>query len=150
MRLIAALSLLLWASAALAHGLLLCVDSDGSTISGTAYYSSGEPAAGLWVEMRRLDRPETVVASANTDPNGRFRFAAATGSQYRITVIGDEGHRVDSEIVANRAQRGRFVEQASDSAADGWTAPPAWVWLAGILAATALPALVVKLGRRQR
>jgi len=144
-----ALVLVVWAlvaTAASAHGLLVQLRSDGQSVSGTVYFSDGQPGAGEWVQMHDLTSPSAAVKSINAGPDGGFRFPASPGHRYRVSVSGDEGHTVDSEIVAEPAARGRFIERYTAVAATdgGPSLPPAWALIAGLLLLSAVPAWFLK------
>lgn len=131
---------------ALAHGLLVSVRSDGTRITGTVYYSNGEPGAGEWVQLFDPAQPEIELASMAAGSDGSFEFHGVEGRHYRITVTGDEGHVVDSEITVAPEARGRFVERDMDStpdqADDGFSLPPAWALLGFLLVLSMIPAAV--------
>ncbi len=135
-------SLLLWlvAAAASAHGLLVSVRGDGSTVSGTLYYSSGAPAAGEWVEMFDLSVPATPSQGVNAGQDGSFRFEGVEGRRYRIVGSGEEGHSVTSELTLTANSRGQFVEDDAVAEEPGWSTPPAWMVIGGLLLLSIVPA----------
>ncbi len=139
---VTAAGLLLWlvAASASAHGLLISVRGDGSTVSGTVYYSNGTPGAGEWVEMYDLNRTEAPPLGANAGPDGGFDFPGVEGGRYRILVSGEEGHSVESEITLSAGARGQFVDRDAP-VEQGWTWPPAWLVIGGLLLASVIPAL---------
>lgn len=137
-----AAGLLLWlvAATASAHGLLISVRGDGSTVSGTVYYSNGTAGAGEWVEMYDLNRPGAPPLGTNAGPDGGFRFPGLEGGRYRLLVSGEEGHSVESEITLTAGARGQFVDRDAP-VEQGWTWPPAWLVIGGLLLASVIPAL---------
>lgn len=132
------------ASGALAHGLLVSVRGDGETVAGRVYYSNGEPGVGEWVEMQDLTDPAAApVPGVSVGPDGAFSFAGRPGHSYRVTVTGDEGHQVRSDITLAPDARGRFVEDAADAAVGEGGAgglPPAWMLIGGLLMLSLIPA----------
>lgn len=145
----------LWLAAAplaLAHGLLVSVRGDGQTISGRVYYSNGEPGAGEWVQLSDLTQARGENQGMAAGPDGAFSFAGVQGHSYRVTVTGEEGHSIQSDITLAPEARGRFVEQPDDAAAaDAGGLPPAWALLGGLLVASLIPALWLRSrGRRDR
>ncbi len=141
--LVMAAGLLLWlvvAASASAHGLLVSVRGDGSTVSGTAYYSNGMAGAGEWVEMYDLTRPDAPPLAAQAGPDGGFSFPGVEGGRYRIVVSGEEGHSVESEITLTAGARGQFVDRDAP-AEPGRKTPPAWLVIGGLLLASVIPAL---------
>ncbi len=137
-----AAGMLLWlvTVSAFAHGLLVSVRGDGSTVRGTVYYSNGTPGAGEWVEMYDLIRPSAPPLGINAGPDGGFSFPAVEGGRYRILVSGEEGHSVESEITLTAGARGKFVDRDAP-VEQGWTWPPAWMVIGGLLLASVIPAL---------
>jgi hypothetical protein len=140
--------LLLWStfqSVALAHGLLARVRNDGTALSGTAYYSSGEPAAGEWVEIFDHQSPGATVAAFSTDTSGSFRFDGTPGHRYRIVVHGDEGHFIELSIAVEPGARARLIEDSPMTAKFSWLATPAWAVIGGVLLLVTLVASVYRL-----
>lgn len=85
---------------AAAHGLAVTAQHEGALVSGQARYSNLEPAAGLYVELRRDDQPGdgAPLATGTTGADGRFRLPAPAGAQLRVIVEGEEGHRAEAPI----------------------------------------------------
>ena len=138
------------AQSAIAHGLLISVRGDESSVSGRVYYSSGEPGAGEWVQLFDLTTPSAQPLGINADSEGNFRFVGSNGHRYRISVTGEEGHAVDSEITLSADARGRFVERedAGAAAARPFWPPPAWAVIGGVLVLSLIPAFWMRLRRR--
>lgn len=97
-----ALALSAGAAPAAAHGLAVTAQREGDAVSGQARYSSLEPAAGLYVELRRDDQPGdgATLATGLTAADGRFRLPAPAGLQLRVIVEGEEGHRAETTVAA--------------------------------------------------
>lgn len=138
---------------ATAHGLLVSVRGDATSVSGRVYYSNGDPGAGEWVQLLDLTQPGEPPIAMNAGKDGGFRFPAVDGRRYRISVTGEEGHTVDSEITTGIDARGRFVEreQAASGIAEKhalWP-PPAWAVIGGILLLSLIPAAWLRLKSRR-
>lgn len=143
---------LIASQAVLAHGLLVSVRGDDSSVSGRVYYSNGDPGAGEWVQLFDLVESATPPLGINTSSDGSFRFPGVAGRRYRVSVTGEEGHAVDSEITLGPNARGRFVERdpsgdAQKAASPLWP-PPAWAVIGGVLLLSMIPALWLRLRRR--
>ncbi|MDZ4375990.1 MAG: hypothetical protein U1C74_31815 [Phenylobacterium sp.] len=138
------------ATSALAHGLLVSVRADGETVTGKVYYSNGKAGAGEWVEMADLAQPAAKPQGMAAGPEGEFRFSGVEGRRYRVSVIGDEGHRVDSDIELLPKARGKFVEVDPTPAEPESSAPPAWAVLGGLLLVSLIPALWLRHRARAR
>jgi len=134
------LMLLLVAAAASAHGLLVSVRGDGATVSGKVYYSNGTPGLGEWVQLIDLSHPAMPPQGVNAGTDGSFRFAGIPGRRYRIVVAGEEGHSVTSELSLTDGARGRFIDKDAP-AKQGWTTPPAWLVIGGLLLLSIIPAV---------
>lgn len=123
-----------------AHGLLMKVRSDGTTISGTAYYSNGEKAVNQPVAIIDLSDALVLRSQGTTDAEGNFTFSTVEGRQYRVEVYGEEGHEVTMEMTAAREARGKLVDNAV-SKEEGFQWPPAWALIGGALLLSVIPAL---------
>lgn len=88
---IAALGLMMAASAAWAHGLNLFATVEGATIQGTLRYADGTPAIGAPVIAYAPDG--TTIAEASTDATGRFEFQARIRCRHRLVGDAGQGHR---------------------------------------------------------
>ncbi len=83
---------------AFAHGLMLSVTADGATARGTISYSDGTPAAGEWVQLFDLTRPDTPTQQTTTAVDGTFSLPGAAGREYRIVVMGQESHTLEKQL----------------------------------------------------
>ena len=141
---------LLSVPAALAHGLLVSVRGEGDTVTGRFYYSNGEPGVGEWVQISDLAAPDWQGPGMTVGADGAFSFPGEPGRSYRVTVSGEEGHSVQSDITLAEGARGQFVEQADDIAADPERGlPPAWALLGGLMALSLIPAAWLRLRARR-
>ncbi len=138
------------AAPALAHGLLVQVRGEGSSVTGRVYYSDGAPGAGEFVELRDLTEPARPVVSGATDAEGRFRFAGVPGRQYAVVAHGEEGHTTEMRLTLASGERGRLVDApaAESTEGGGFPWPPAWMLIGGLLLLSTLPALWLRMRRR--
>lgn len=88
---IAALGLMMAASAAWAHGLNLFATAEGATIQGTLRYADGTPAIGAPIIAYAPDGAR--IAEASTDATGRFEFQARLRCRHRLVGDAGQGHR---------------------------------------------------------
>lgn len=132
---------------ALAHGLLLDADSDGSRIFGAAYYSNGEKAANESVALLDLSVTGAQPINQTTDVDGKFLFDAIGGHHYRVAVYGEEGHSVEVELIAAANTTPVLIESPSSSAPAYWP-PPAWAMIGGVLLLSLIP--VIRTRQRQQ
>lgn len=124
----------------MAHGLLLDAESDGRTITGTAYYSNGEKAANEAVSLLDLATPGAGSKAIQTDAEGNFRFDVEPSHRYRVAVYGDEGHSVELELDAVASARPKLID-GDTTPQQSWL-PPAWALVGSILLASLVPALL--------
>jgi hypothetical protein len=136
-------------SLALAHGLLARVRTEGAVILGTAYYSSGDPAGGEWVEFFDVSAGDAKVAAFPADPGGNFRFEGVAGHAYRVAVHGDEGHFIELQISLQAGARAKLVEPESAPKQVESEAPPAWAVVGGVLLLVSLAAAPYRLRKRR-
>jgi hypothetical protein len=129
-----ALSALLASGHVLAHGLLAQVRAEADAIVGTAYFSNGERAAGVWVELYDLTTTGPAIASTAAGSAGEFRFSGDEGRRYRVILHGDEGHRAEFDIALAPKAKGALRDE-NESATDAEFAPPAWAVLLALLGA---------------
>lgn len=134
----------LWVTAS-AHGLLARVRTDGNVILGTAFYSSGERAAGDWVEIFDVTANERKVAEFSSAPDGSFRFEGIVGHRYRIAIHGEEGHSIDLSIAIEQGARAHLVENQGESAESSLAQLPAWLVVGCALVLTSLVAGLYRL-----
>ena len=132
--------MLLLTTSAFAHGLLVKVRGEGNAVSGTVYYSNGTPGAGEWVQLTDLTHPAMPLQGINAGPDGGFRFTGIKGRQYRIVVAAEEGHSVTSELTLTEGARGQFIDDDAP-AKQGWSTPPAWLVIGGVLLLSTIPAV---------
>lgn len=139
---IAALGL---AAPAMAHGLLVTVQSEGNAVTGRVYYSNGAPGAREFVELRDLSASASPTLSTSSDAKGQFRFAAAPGHRYAVIAHGEEGHTTEMQVTVVDGQRGRLVE-GPDASGDGTSGtPPAWLVIGSVLLISAALALWLRM-----
>lgn len=123
-----------------AHGLLMKLDASGQTISGEVYFSNGQRAEGVWVELFSQGKTNSALQTIQTDRNGKFSFNGKTGDSYQVRASGEEGHEIVLEItVSEDHATGAMVEQElqQDKA---WFQIPAWAALGGFLLLSLVPA----------
>lgn len=126
-----------------AHGLLVSVKGEGSSIVGTVYYSDGALAVGEFVQLIDTDAPSEPPRTGNADSDGRFRFDDATvGHRYRIIVEGEEGHVTEMELLLAEGEKARLND--ADGAAEDEGGFPAWLVIGGLLVLSAIPAYLLK------
>jgi hypothetical protein len=123
-----------------AHGLLARVRTDGNVIVGTAFYSSGERAAGDWVEIFDVSG-EQKVAEFSSEPDGTFSYQGTPGHRYRIAIHGEEGHSIELSIAIQQGARASLVEDQVEPAASSLSEFPAWLVVGGALTITSLLAV---------
>lgn len=128
---------------AFAHGLLMDVTSDGSTITGTVYYTNGERAARESVSLLDLATAGAAPVAGTTGEDGRFSFPALSGHRYRVSAYGEEGHSVEIELVAGSTARPRLVEAESQQEEQGGI-PPAWAVIGALLLLSVIPAVLLR------
>ena len=126
-----------------AHGLLVSVKGEGSSIFGTVYYSDGALAVGEFVQLIDTDAPAEPPRTSNADSDGGFRFDDATvGHRYRIIVEGEEGHVTEMELLLAQGEKARLNDK--DGAAEEEGGFPAWQVIGGLLLLSAIPAFFLR------
>ena len=90
--------LLAYATSASAHRLNVFAFVDGSTITGSAYFSGGGAPSGATVTVFGPDG--AVLAETVTDEAGGFSVDATQRVDHRITVETADGHAADFLITA--------------------------------------------------
>jgi hypothetical protein len=130
---------LLASTPAWAHGLLMKLDAQGDAIAGQLYFSNGQRAGGVWVELFDAAAPDAAVETLQTAPDGSFRVKGAPGHRYEVRATGDEGHSISMAIALDQpAAHGTMIADPGDERP---TEIPAWAILGGLLALSILPAL---------
>lgn len=124
---------------ALAHGFLVSMRGEGTTISGRVYYSDGTPGAREFVELRDVTDASRPLQTGATDQAGAFRFTGVAGHRYALIAHGEEGHTTEMLLTLASGARGKLVDVAGPSKSS-W-APPAWALIGGALLLSMLPAL---------
>ena len=133
--------LLVAAPPALAHGLLMQARSEGAAIVGTVYFSNGQRAGGVWVELFDMAPPGAAAATVQTGTDGSFRLPGPPARRYEVRATGDEGHTASVTIAATGdGTRGIMIDDAAEPA-QGLADLPAWAVFGGLLALSTLPAL---------
>lgn len=130
---------------AFAHGLLMKLDAQGEVISGEVYFSNGQKAAGVWVEL--FDdavpgaAPDAALQTVQTGADGAFRVTGETGRTYRVRASGDEGHEIFMTIaLEGREARGTMIEEEAEETGEADFELPAWAVLGGFLLLSLIPA----------
>lgn len=149
-RLFAAATIMLAASTpAFAHGLLMKVAAQGKEIAGELYFSNGQRAGGVWVELFDAANKTTPVVTVQTRPDGTFRLPGQSGRSYEVRATGEEGHGISVTITLDGNQaRGAMIEDQL-APADAPSELPAWAVVGGLLLLSTLPALWLR-RRRSR
>lgn len=115
-RALALLLALCLASPALAHKLRVYATSDGSDISGRAFFIGGGGARGVdWVAR---DAGGATVATGQTDDSGGFRFAlpgAAAG--LTVSVNTGDGHMASASLGKAAAPPAPATSRPADTTA---------------------------------
>jgi hypothetical protein len=132
-------------ASASAHGLLARVRTDGNVIVGTVYYSSGERAAGDWVEIFDVSADERKVAEFSSGADGSFRHEGIAGHQYRIAISGEEGHSIELSIAIQEGARAKLVDDQVETAGSSVSEWPAWLVVGGVLLLTSLFAVFFRI-----
>lgn len=131
---------------AFAHGLLMKLDARDGTVAGQLYFSNGQRAGGIWVELFDQAAPDVAVATIRAKADGSFRLTGAAGHGYQVRATGEEGHTISMAIMLDQpGARGKMIADGGEEARGD---VPAWVILGGLLALSALPALWLR--RRTR
>lgn len=139
--------ILLASTPALAHGLLMKLEAQGTEIAGELYFSNGQRAGGVWVELFDAADKATALATVQTRPDGTFRFQGQHGHRYEVRATGEEGHEISMTIALEGAQaRGTMV---TETPADTSREIPAWAVIGGVLALSMIPALWLRQRRRR-
>lgn len=93
----AALVMALLPGLGLAHALRLTAAAAGGVVSGHVFYSDETPAAGEWVELQTpAGQP---IGRVRSDVVGAFAFPPAASGTYRLVAEGEEGHRIERDVV---------------------------------------------------
>lgn len=126
-----------------AHGLLVSVKGEGSSIVGTVYYSDGALAVGEFVQLLDTDAPTQPPRTSNADSDGQFRFDDATiGHRYRVIVEGEEGHVTEMELLLAEGEKAKLND--ADGATEEESGFPAWLVIGGLLLLSAIPAWALR------
>ncbi len=134
---------LLGMGSALAHGLLVSVHGEGSSVIGTVYYSDGALAVGEFVQLIDADAPAESPRSTTADGDGNFRFDGATvGHRYRVIAEGEEGHVTEMELVLAEGAKARLND--ADGAPAEEEGLPAWLVIGGLLLLSLVPAFLLR------
>lgn len=86
------------AAPAFAHGLRLEVRAEGACLIGHVAYSDGWPGAQEVVRVADTAGASVPERTATADDQGRFAVSVVPGRTYRVSVSGDEEHRVEREL----------------------------------------------------
>ncbi|GAB3284334.1 carboxypeptidase regulatory-like domain-containing protein [Parahaliea aestuarii] len=129
------LLLVQWQPAAWGHGMHLQAGTAktevGWVIKGQLSYSDDSAAAGNYIQVENLSRPDFPALALQTREDGSFQLPGLPGDRYRVSAHGDEGHTTETEFV--------FAPPVAEGGQhdDGW---PVYVILALLLLASLLPA----------
>ena len=130
----------MFSAPALAHGLLMKLDSQGQTISGEVYFSNGQRAGGVWVELFDDASPDAAIQTFQTAPDGSFSVDGEPGHAYRVRASGEEGHEIVMTIaLAGETAQGTMVEDGPPDQAESGEGVPAWAVLGGFLLLSLIP-----------
>lgn len=135
------------ATSAWAHGLLMKAQSEGTTISGTVYYSNGKRASGEWVEVFK-DGTSEPMETLRTNEEGEFQTTGEEGVSYRLRASGEEGHEITVALTLAQKEVHAKMVQEDDKTAESEATIPAWAVIGGLLALSAIPAFFLR--RRKR
>lgn len=125
---------------AFAHGLLMKLDADGETISGEVFFSNGQKAGGVWVELFDETAPDAAIETIQTADDGSFSVAGKAGTAYRVRASGDEGHEIVMTIaLEGETARGVMVDDATEEEQSQEREVPAWAVLGGFLLLSLIP-----------
>lgn len=142
-RVILMAGLSLFAQPLFAHGLLMKLDGRDNRIEGRLYYSNGTHAGREWVEISDHAGPPTPD-TIQTGPDGRFTYTGRQGHRYLVRAIGEEGHEISMDITLAEQTRGHMIESPAEKAMAQDGGLPAWAVIGGLLALSAIPALMLR------
>lgn len=138
--LIAAFAASMMSVPAFAHGLLMKLDAEGETIAGEVYFSNGQRAGGVWVELFDEAAPDIAIETIQTADDGSFSLAGEAGTAYRVRASGEEGHEIVMSIaLAGESARGVMVDDVPTEAQTEDREVPAWAVLGGFLLLSLIP-----------
>jgi len=128
---------------AMAHSLRATARSENRTVTVLAFYSDDEPAASVHVRVALADG--AVVASGETDIEGKFRFPCPPPADLLATIDDGSGHRVELAIPAALCREGPGLREVHSSGpALGWIGST-WVRAAAGVAVIILVFVIVLL-----
>ncbi len=80
-----------------AHSLTLFVHEEGGAVKGSAYFTGGNPAKNVGVQV--IDAADKTVAEIETDDAGNFIYTGPRpGGALRFVVSTADGHRAESKL----------------------------------------------------
>jgi nickel transport protein len=103
-RLLLVAALLAGAGPAAGHALRVFAAADGPDLQGYAYHPGAGGAAD--VRVRAEDGAGEALATARTDPEGRFRLAGVSDRAVRVVAQAADGHRAEWRLSPLAAGRG--------------------------------------------
>ncbi|WP_328986950.1 carboxypeptidase-like regulatory domain-containing protein [Thiorhodovibrio winogradskyi] len=109
-----ALILLLSANPVLAHKLQVFAAVEGSSLSGTAYFTGGSPASGARIII--TNAAGEPMAELEPTADGRFSYQINAPVAHRVIAETADGHRAEWQIPA-AALAGAFSQAAADTPA---------------------------------
>jgi hypothetical protein len=115
-----------------AHDLLLHAESDGHTITGTAYYSNGEKAAHEAVSLVDLSTVGAGPVATHTNAEGNFSFKVDASHRYRVNLYGVEGHKAEVELIAQPPAKRELIDRGSTMETEKLWLPLAWAIIGSI------------------
>lgn len=99
----AALALLITSDAS-AHGLNLFVTIDGGIAKGNAYFTGGDPAKNVPIEIFGSDGQ--AIGQTRTDAEGNFVYETPrAGGTLSFVASTPDGHRAESKVEGNAADQ---------------------------------------------
>lgn len=141
--LVLAIAALVTGVPAAAHGLLMKLDAQGAEMTGQVYFSNGQRAGGVWVELFEDGAPDVALHTIQSEPDGTFRLVGELGKNYQVRATGDEGHEIVMAIALEGQQsQAAMVDEPGD--ADEGFEWPAWAILGPLLALSLIPALFLR------
>lgn len=133
---LSSLVLSLWLAPTQAHEIALQLRVENShTLVGELRYSDRNDSSGDYIRIANLTDSSYSDVALQTDANGQFRFGGIPLHEYAVTAMGQEGHSTTVNIT---------LAVAPSPAEDGGI--PIYLWLAGLLLLSLIPAHFAKGG----
>jgi nickel transport protein len=100
--------------AASAHEVLHSVER-GKAVAVKAYFADGEVLAYTRYEIYSPADPKIPMQKGRTDRNGYLAFVPDTAGKWRVKIVDDTGHGLDTQVDVGAGEGGPGREQASST-----------------------------------